>query len=133
MLNLLALLVILLTGVYFIGLAVVALTVPARATHFLFGFASSAITHYFELSIRIVIGCAFLLRAPQMPFSEAFSIFGWILIITTTCLFLVPWKWHHRFARWAVPHAIRQLKLVAVASLVLGGLVLASALSGGVA
>jgi hypothetical protein len=42
----------------------------------------------------------------------------------------VPWRWHRAFARRAVPHAGRYLTLLGAASLLLGGLVLTSALTG---
>ena len=133
MLNAIALFIILLSGFYFVGLAALSLVRPLRATNFLQSFASSAFAHYFELSVRLAVGGAFILRAPQMPFSYAFALFGWVLVITTVCLLAVPWKWHHWFAQKAVPHAIRYLSLVAIASLVLGVFVLTSAIYGSVA
>ena len=52
MTNILALTLVLLTAFYFLSLAVVAFAAPARVTRFLFGFATSAGTHYLELTIR---------------------------------------------------------------------------------
>ena len=66
-----------------------------------------------------------------MLFSGLFVVFGWILVVTTAGLFVIPWRWHKRFAEHAVPYAIQQLRLVAVASLFLGGFVLASVILGG--
>jgi len=128
-----ALIVVLLSGLYFVGLAIVSLVRPLRATSFLMSFANSASAHYFELSVRLAVGGAFILRSPQMPFSNAFTLFGWALVITTVCLFAVPWKWHHWFAQKTVPHALRYLNLFAVASLALGVFVLTSAIYGSVA
>ena len=45
-------------------------------------------------------------------------------------LLLVPWRWHHHFARRAVPQALRFLPLVGTTSILLGGLVLWSVLGG---
>jgi uncharacterized protein YjeT (DUF2065 family) len=53
-----------------------------------------------------------------------FSVFGWVLLATTTGLLLIPWHWHHRFARRAVPWVLRFLPLLGVASVALGVLVL---------
>jgi len=131
MINRLASILVLLTGLYLIGLALVFLLSPARATRFLGGFASSAFTHYLELVLRLIAGVAVLLYAPQMLFSGFFVIFGWILVVTTVGLFAVPWQWHQRFAQWGVPYATRNLKLVAGVSFVFGGFVLASFLLGG--
>ena len=125
----LALIVIILVGCYFITLAVIAFTTPERASRFLLGFADSAATHYLELTLRLIVGAAFLLRAPLMPLACPFTVFGWLLIGTTACLFLVPWQWHRRFTLRAVPQALRYLKLIAFASLIVGSAILAAAYS----
>lgn len=127
MLSILALIVVVLAGLYLVGLAGVSLLMPARASGFLLGFVGSATLHYLELLLRLLVGGAFLLRAPHMPFPDLFALFGWVLILTTAGLFLVPWQWHRRFANKAVPYAVRNLKLVAVSSLAAGGFVLGAA------
>jgi uncharacterized protein YjeT (DUF2065 family) len=131
MINLLASIIVWFTGLYLISFALVMLLAPARAKRFLGGFASSAFTHYLELGLRLIASVAILLYAPQMLFSNFFVIFGWILVVTTVGLFAVPWQWHQRFAQWGVPYATRNLKLVASASFVFGGFVLASLILGG--
>jgi hypothetical protein len=130
MIHLLAGAVVLLTGAYLIGLAAVSLSAPARAARFLGGFASSARTHYVEMALRLSAGGAMVIYAPGMRFSDAFALVGWMLVITTAALLAVPWRWHHRFARWAVPQAIPHLRLVAAASILLGTLVLGSVILG---
>jgi hypothetical protein len=130
MLRTLTLGVVLLAGLYFVALAAVALLAPARAASFLLGFAGSARLHYLELVLRCIAGAAFVLQAPQMRFGDAFALFGWMLLLTTAGLVLVPWRRHRAFARRAVPYATRHLALVGIASAVLGGLVLAAALAG---
>ena len=130
MINLLTSILVLLAGSYLIGLAGLLLVSPARGKRFLGGFASSAFTHYLELVLRLVAGGAILLYAPQMLFPSFFVILGWVLVVTTIGLFAVPWQWHRRFAQWGVPQATRHLKLIAVASFVSGGFVLASVILG---
>jgi len=131
MINLLASILVLLAGFYLIGLAGLLLVSPARGKRFLSGFANSAFTHYFELAIRLIAGVAILLYAPRMLFSGFFVILGWVLVMTTVGLFAVPWQWHRRFAQWGVPYATRHPRLLAVASFVFGGFVLASVILGG--
>lgn len=128
MLDMFSLSVVLLAGLYFVALAAVALIAPARASVFLLGFASSAATHYAELLVRLLVGVAFVAQAARMPFAAVFYAFGWLLLITTLGLFLVPWQRHRRFAQHAVPLALRHLPLVAFASLLMGGFVLWSAI-----
>lgn len=112
------------TGIFLVALGSVSLVAPARASRFLLGFAGSPAKHYTELAIRLLVGGAFLLAAPRTLWPGAFSLFGWVLLATTAGLLLVPWRWHHRFARRAVPEALRFLPLVGASSVVLGGLVL---------
>ncbi|CAN5859159.1 hypothetical protein BH24ACI5_BH24ACI5_04090 [soil metagenome] len=129
--NLLALTLVFLFGLYLIGLAVAVWLSPATAAGFLGGFASSAFTHYLELGLRLVAGGAILRYAPQMLFSGFFVLCGWGLVLTTVGLLAVPWRWHHRFAQWTVPYAIRNLRLLAVASFAFGGFILAAVILGG--
>jgi len=65
--------------------------------------------------------------------SVAFNLFGWVLLVTSACLLLVPWRWHHRFAQFAVTRVTRYIGLVGVASLVLGGFVLVAVARGSAA
>jgi len=124
MIDLLASLPILLTGLYLIGLAAVALISPERARLFLLGFAHSASVHYLELAVRLVVGASFVWHAPQMKFAILFIVFGWVMVVTTVALLFVPWRLHRRFANWSVPHATRNLPLFALGSLVGGVLIL---------
>lgn len=125
-----ALLLVLFSGSYLVGLAVVSFLSPERASRFLLGFASSASAHYLELVARLLVSGAFLLSAPHVLFPGVFVVIGWVLVVTTLGLFAVPWRWHHRFAQWGVPHAIANLPLVAVASFAFGGFVIASVVLG---
>ena len=128
MIETLALIVVLLAGCYLLALGAVALHKPEHASQFLLGFAASAYLHYLELLLRIMVGLAFVLRAPIMMFGAVYLLFGWVLIGTSAMLFCVPWQQHYRFAQWAVPHALRRLKLVAFSSIALGALTIICAL-----
>lgn len=129
----LALTVVVLTGLYFIALAALSLFLPVQARRFLLGFADSALKHYAELFLRLAVGAALILHAPRMLLSGAFTLFGWALLVTTACLLLIPWRWHHRFAQQTVPWASRHITLIGLASLALGGLILAAVMRGGAA
>ncbi|MDQ3056494.1 MAG: hypothetical protein M3Q96_01910 [Pseudomonadota bacterium] len=133
MIEFLAQAIVVLTGVYFIVLAGASLLAPAHATRFLLGFAGSASAHYMELFLRFLIAGAFLLHAPGMAFPRVFSGFGWVLVVTTSCLLLVPWRWHQRFAGYVVPRAIRYIPLIGVTSLLIGSLILAAVIRGSAA
>ena len=133
MIEALSLSVVTLTGLYFCALAAAALIVPAATNRFLLGFASSPRVHYTELVIRLLVGWSLVIYAPRMFASVAFGLFGWVLLITSACLFLVPWRWHQRFAQQVVPWATRYIMLIGLCSLVFGGLIMAAIVRGSAA
>lgn len=119
-LHTIAVTLIFLTGAYFLLLGVVALVKPVLAARFLLGFADTAAVHYLELFIRLAIGFALIHHSSAMLFSNIYELFGWILIGTTACVLLLPWRWHRDFAKKVVPYANRYLKWIGVISLLLG-------------
>ena len=133
LLEVLALAVVVLAGAYLLALGVASLFSPMRASQFLLGFASSRSVHFVEMFLRVVVGAALVLHAPRMSLSGAFSLFGWVLVVTTACLLLLPWQWHHRFARQAVPLFTRHIALIGLVSLAIGGLILGAVARGNTA
>lgn len=119
-----------LAGAYLVALGAASLLAPTRASQFLLGFASSQRLHVTEMCLRLLVGGALVLFAPRMPLSPVFGLFGWVLIATSICLLLIPWKWHHRFAQRAVPLFTRRIALLGLVSLAIGGLILWAASRG---
>lgn len=113
-------------GLGLIGLALVIAVKRLLAEGFLNLFASSARAHYTEQVSRLVVGTAMVIFSPSMWFSYAFQIFGWVMVVTTIGLLLMPWQWHHRFAERVMPLAIRHLKIYGVAAFALGAFILYS-------
>ena len=132
-LEVLALAVVLLSGLYLLALGTASLLAPARASRFLLGFASSSSVHFAELLLRFIAGAGFVLYAPRMIFPGTFNFFGWLLLVTTGGLLVVPWRWHHRFAQRAVPLFTGHIAWVGLVSLVIGGFILWAVLHGKVA
>lgn len=112
------------SGLWLVGFAIVILVAPGKAERFLTSFASSARTHYTEQALRLIAGIGFILFAPEMRFADLFRIFGWLLVLTATGLMLTPWRWHHQFGKWAIPLAIKYMKLYALGAFTLGLFVL---------
>lgn len=133
LIEVLALAIVALAAVYLLALGAASLAVPAQASRFLLRFATTRTAHFTELLLRIVVGAALVVAAPRLLFPDAFDLFGWVLIVTTTCLVLIPWQWHRRFAQHAVPRAVRYIGLVGVVSLAFGGFVLVAVLRGNAA
>jgi len=113
-----------LAAIYLLVFGMFAVAAPSRITVYLHGFASSAGLHATELIVRLVVGIAFVGYASQMQFDALFRAFGWILVITTIGLAALPWRWHERFARAAVPAAIRYHPLIGIAAIAAGAFVI---------
>jgi hypothetical protein len=116
--------IVMLTALYLLGLATVSFLAPAHAARFLNKFAGSARAHFAEMLIRLAIGCSLLVYSPRMAYPGAFLLFGWIMIVTTVVLLLLPLRWHHRFAQKVVPPLTRHVCLFGIVSLSLGCLIL---------
>ena len=128
--TLLAGIVVLLTGLWLVGFAFYIVFRPEGAKRVLGGFASSARAHFLEQALRLVAGSGFVLFASELRFSDLMRGFGWILIVTTVGLIVTPWRWHQRFAQWAIPFAVRRIKLDALGSFLLGAFILYAMLPG---
>ncbi len=116
--------VVVAVGVGLIGVAVMTAVKPQLTERFLRSFASSARAHYTEQAVRMIAGGAIVAFAPSMWYPNLFGGFGWIIIVTTAGLLLIPWQWHHKFGTWAIPLAIRHIGLYAIGTFALGTLLL---------
>lgn len=101
-------------GLFLIGLACVAIAKPAIAERFLASFASSAKTHYTEQAFRLLIGASLVVLSPVMWQPDLFNIIGWIIVVSSMGLLLIPWQWHHRFGQRVIPLIVRYLGLYAM-------------------
>ena len=113
-----------LLGLFLVALGVAACTRPAAARAFLAGFAGSAFTHYAELAVRLAFGWALILASPNLSGSTWLAGAGWVLLVTSALMLLVPWKLHRSFARLAVPRAPFVLRGMGVASVCAGAFLL---------
>lgn len=129
MINRLSFVVVLLVASYFLYLGLLILRRPGEAAKFLLGFASRADLHYLEIAIRILAGAAFVNSAPAMLAAPVFLAFGWILIVTSIALLLIPWRWHERFARRMVPRALEYLTLLAISALAMATIIISCAIA----
>ena len=112
--------VVLFFCIFLIGLSITIVIKPRRAEQFLSSYASSARAHYTEQVARLIVGISMVILSTSMWYSNLFNLFGWILIVTTIGLLLVPWTWHHKFGKWAIPLTLRYMKIYSLGALVLG-------------
>lgn len=120
-------------AIFFLVLGAVALVHPPTARGFLLGFASNALKHYAELLARILVGGSLLLITRDSAYATVLSAFGWLLIITTAFMALVPWRVHRRFTQSAVPKALRFLPVIGITALAIGALLLLVIVAGSAA
>jgi hypothetical protein len=120
----LALAVIVLAASFLIGLGAASFLTPKLASEFLDSFAGSAGAHLAEMVIRLLVGWALVVQSPKMLYPFAFTLFGWVLVITSVLLLLIPWRWHRKFAQVAVRPLTRRVWIFGVLSLPLGGFIL---------
>ena len=116
--------IVLLTAIYLLVFGALALAASPRASRYLSAFASSKRLHFLELGVRLLVGGAFVFFAQRMLFGTVFQSFGWIVVITTLVLAILPWHWHQRFARKSVPSALPFLRPIGVVSMTAGALVM---------
>ncbi|MDT8348081.1 MAG: hypothetical protein RQ756_09780 [Flavobacteriaceae bacterium] len=71
---------------------------PQKARTILRTFASTNFINYTEITLRLIVGIAFVIYADFGKSSELFKIFGWFMSITALILYAVPRKLHHSFS-----------------------------------
>jgi hypothetical protein len=123
--------VVVLFALFLVGLASVAFAKPAIAERFFSAFASSARTHYTEQAFRLLIGASLVVLSPAMWQANLFRIVGWIIVVSSVGLLLIPWQWHHRFGQRVMPLVLRHLRLYAAGLTAFGVFLLVGILWGG--
>jgi hypothetical protein len=109
---------------FLIGLSVLIATKPSLAERFLRSFASSARAHYIEQGLRLLVGAAVIHFSDSMRYPELFKLFGWLIVITTVGLLLIPWQWHHKFSTKVMPPVFRHMRLFALGAFALAAIIL---------
>jgi hypothetical protein len=61
--------------------------------------------------------------APSMWHTDLFRVFGWLIVLSTVVLLLVPWRWHHELGKQVLPLVIRYMKVFALGAFGLGVLI----------
>ena len=111
-------------GLYLITLLIVTLLNKRFATSFLSSFASSAKAHYIEQTLRLIAGLGVLFYSHNMLLPDLFRIFGLVLTATSALLIIMPWKWHNKFGKRAMPLVMKNLTFYGVSASILGLVVL---------
>ena len=66
-----------------------------------------------EQGLRLLAGSALIVRAPVSKLPLLFEVLGWILVVSSAIILLVPITWHGAYGKWwaerLTPRAIRLL------------------------
>lgn len=111
-------------GLYLIGLLIITMLNKEVAVGYFSSFASSARAHYLEQLLRLIVGISMLLFSKSMVYAQFFEMFAWIIVLSTIVLILIPWTWHNKLGKWAIPLTIRNLRFYAVSASILGVFIL---------
>lgn len=103
---------------------------PVPAERFLMSFASSARAHYVEQACRLLFGTSLVVLSAAMWQATMFRVIGWAIIISSLALLIMPWQWHHRFGKRALPSVVRHMTLYAVGVFAFGCLLLYGVVGG---
>ncbi|RAJ27890.1 hypothetical protein LX77_00464 [Gelidibacter algens] len=90
--------VVIFFGIFIIFIGFIMLTNPIRARNTLRKAGSTNIINYAEITLRLIPAIALIVCSELSKFPIAFKIFGWIMLITSLILYIVPRKLHHRFS-----------------------------------
>lgn len=90
--------IVILFGLFIIVAGLVMLFKPEKARTILREFASTNFINYTEITIRLIVGIAFILYSDFGKSPEIFKTLGWFMLITALILYFVPRKLHHNFS-----------------------------------
>ena len=90
--------VVIFFGIFIIIIAFVMLFKPTKARNTLRKAGSTNFINYAEITLRLIPAIALIIYAELSKFPLAFNVFGWIMLITSLILYLVPRRIHHKFS-----------------------------------
>ena len=112
-------------GIFIIFIGFVMLINPTKARNTLRKAGSTNLINYAEITMRLIPAIALILCAEVSKYPIAFKIFGWIMLITSLILYVVPRKTHHQFSMKSAD-ILKPLyfRLISPFAFIFGGLIL---------
>lgn len=109
-------------GLWLIGLGFFMLNQPRQALAALGQMGGSPTVHIGEMAVRILAGIAMVFAAAASRFPVAIAIIGSFLIVSALVLLLLPRRWHAAYSTWwscRIP--VTAVRLIAPMSWAMGG------------
>ncbi|MDP2061420.1 MAG: hypothetical protein U1C58_07530 [Flavobacteriaceae bacterium] len=90
--------VVIFFGLFIVFIGFIMLVKPKNARAILRKAGSTNFINYAEITIRLIPATAMILHSDFSKYPEAFKIFGWIMLITSLILYVIPRKLHQKFS-----------------------------------
>ena len=90
--------IIIMFGLFFICVGLLMLIKPKKANDILRKVGSTNFINYAEITLRIIPAVGLIIAANHSKFPDIFTIFGWFMLLTSLVLYFVPRQIHHRFS-----------------------------------
>lgn len=91
--------IVILFGMFLIGVGFLMLFFPDKARKILRKAGSTNFINYAEITIRIIPAVALILYPDYSKFPLVFKLVGWFMLATSIVLYFVPRKKHHQFSQ----------------------------------
>ena len=111
-------------GVIIVALGGITLVRPASMEGFITSFANSRKAHFVEMFWRLSLGVSLVLLSNHMWHPTLFLVLGWMIIVSSTLLLILPWRFHRSIGTRVIPMLVRFLRLYAVGVIGFGLLLL---------
>ena len=93
--------IVILFGIFIVGVGVLMLLSPTKAREYLRRAGSTNFINYGEITIRMIPAAGLVIYAEFSKYPEIFNILGWFMLATSFVLYFVPRRIHHKYALWS--------------------------------
>jgi hypothetical protein len=91
---------------------------PGLVTEFLLRHAAKTWMHVMAAAIRVIMGVALILYAPQSRFPLTLQVIGWIAVAAGVILALIPPAKFQQLINWAVDRFGRYTRMAGLAAVI---------------
>ena len=92
--------IVILFGVFLIGVGLLMFLAPKKAREYLKKAGSTNFINYAEITIRMIPAAGLVIYSDFSKYPEIFKLLGWFMIATSIILYFVPRSVHHKYALW---------------------------------
>jgi hypothetical protein len=89
---------VILFGLFIIYVGILMLFAPKKARETLRKMASTNLINYTEITLRMIPAIGLILYSDYSKYPIAFKVYGWLMLVTSIVLYLIPREWHHGFS-----------------------------------